>query len=333
MDSTSAEQMLESALALTREGMAVFPVYGIDEETGACLCVAGASCPNAGKHPMTKHGHTDATTDEEQIRQWWTASPRANIGINCKASNIIVVDTDPRSGGDLSLATLEEDNEPLPATRTVLTSYQDGIRGEHKYFRAPPGEYLVKDSAGAGIDIKFKGYVVAAPSLHRSGIRYEWKDASAPIADLPGWIFSLIKKQIVIRPRPAHKPNSQSICDQYGLRVGQFMPPVNGRWRDGQFEGVHAIHGSTSGTNHVINPATGEWYCRRCGSGGGVLEELAVCDGIIQCHEAKPGCLDDHWSEIFAALETRGIKKFYNDSIGGFVERLLARAKAQEADK
>jgi hypothetical protein len=34
-----------------------------------------------GKHPPTRRGHKEATTDPARILQWWSRWPDANIGI------------------------------------------------------------------------------------------------------------------------------------------------------------------------------------------------------------------------------------------------------------
>ena len=60
----------------------------------------GDACERAGKHPSTQHGVNDATTERDQIKHWWTASPNANIEIATgRKSGIIVLDIDPRNGG------------------------------------------------------------------------------------------------------------------------------------------------------------------------------------------------------------------------------------------
>src|SRR5262245_17175958 len=38
-------------------------------------------CWNAGKHPRTKNGVLDASTEESKIRQWWATWGDANIGV------------------------------------------------------------------------------------------------------------------------------------------------------------------------------------------------------------------------------------------------------------
>ena len=53
------------------------------------------------KVPATHHGVKDATTDVDQIQNWWTDNPDYNVGIACgKASNIFVIDEDNKDATD-----------------------------------------------------------------------------------------------------------------------------------------------------------------------------------------------------------------------------------------
>src|SRR4051812_26698629 len=56
---------LTAALSYARRGWAVFPLHTLID--GVCDC-RRACGRDAGKHPRTSHGLTDATTDEGQIR-------------------------------------------------------------------------------------------------------------------------------------------------------------------------------------------------------------------------------------------------------------------------
>src|SRR5918993_3058703 len=49
------------------------------------------------KVPATKRGLHAATTDLELIGRWWQRCPRFNIGINCGASGLLVVDLDVKA--------------------------------------------------------------------------------------------------------------------------------------------------------------------------------------------------------------------------------------------
>jgi hypothetical protein len=179
---------LEAALAYGAAGWAVLPVAGVSS-AGECGC--GRSCESPGKHPATRHGVHDATTDSVLIREWWRRSPGANVGIATgSASGLIVVDVDLPKGGRESLQALVAAGRQLTPT---LTSHTGG-RGLHLFYDRP--EVSIPNAVGRlpgvpealpGIDLRGDGgYVVAPPSTHTSGRRYRWDRRR--IADLPSWI-------------------------------------------------------------------------------------------------------------------------------------------------
>jgi len=69
-----------------------------------------------------------------------------------------------------------------------------------------------------------------------------------------------------------------------------------------EIRGPHPIHGSTTGTNFVINTETQTWYCYRMGheSGGSIIDFIAMEESIIKCEEAG-NIPSDKWSEVFHA--------------------------------
>jgi hypothetical protein len=160
-------RMVYHALNYARRGISVFPVY--EPVMGACSC-GDADCANIGKHPRNAHGVSEATTDRKRIRQWWKQWPDANIGV--ATIGLIVIDVDPRHGGNESFAEMEARFGPLPATWRALT----GGGGEHLFFRRNGTYCTNKQGLRPGVDIKTDGgYVIASPSLHKSGKRYTWK--------------------------------------------------------------------------------------------------------------------------------------------------------------
>jgi len=193
----------------------VFPTHGIEFHDDVAWCTCGrkagkkedGDCQNAGKHPRTRHGCLDATTDPKVIEAWWHRWPDANVGI-ATGRGLLVLDVDPRHDGDDSTADLERTQGKLPDTVEDLT----GGGGRHVYLIAPPGVEL-KNSAGQlgrGLDIRTDGgYVIAPPSLHESGRRYEWEGSSRPdevaLAPAPEWLIDLLRVQRV-DGRPAAKP-------------------------------------------------------------------------------------------------------------------------------
>lgn len=181
--------MAEYAMFLGKRGFAVFPLYTIED--GRCSCGL-PKCSSPGKHPLTPQGVLNAESDPRAIREWWATYEDANIGIATgDVSGIVVLDIDEKSGGEESLANLESRYGQLPDTWAVLT----GGGGVHFYFRMPSID--VRNSAGAigsGIDVRGNGgYVVAPPSLHRSGETYKWSPQLHPtktqIAEVPEWLL------------------------------------------------------------------------------------------------------------------------------------------------
>jgi putative DNA primase/helicase len=155
-----------AAVAWAQRGIPVFPVHTLRD--GACTC-GHEDCSSPGKHPRTPQGLKDATTDEQQIRDWWKRWPTANIGGSVGEVGIVVVDVDGDEGR-ASLAEWEAAHGALPETYTVLT----GGGGEHRWFTFPASRPLRNRSKVLPkVDIRaVGGYVVLAPSLHRSGRRY-----------------------------------------------------------------------------------------------------------------------------------------------------------------
>lgn len=156
-----------------------------------------------GKEPLTAHGFKDATTDPATIRSWWQRWPDANIGLATgRSSGVVVLDVDPRHGGDESLLNLP----PLPESVESLT----GGGGRHIYFHSPGFEVRCRSSAlGPGLDLKGDGgYVLLPPSVHPSGGRYEWELSShpdeVPIAPMPDWLLALLSTAKTATAPPDH---------------------------------------------------------------------------------------------------------------------------------
>lgn len=193
-----AMNAIDFALAYAARGWSVFPVYE-PNGLGGCSC-RKSDCHSPGKHPRCKNGFKDSTTDVEQIRRWWTAAPKASIGIATgDVSGLWVMDVDPKDGGNERLAELEADHGALPATPRTIT----GSGGSHILFRQRPGLRLSQgkqgNALGAGLDVRADGgYIVAPPSLHIGGNQYRWVEGteSLPIAEIPEWIIELERRRL-----------------------------------------------------------------------------------------------------------------------------------------
>lgn len=117
--------------------------------------------------------------DAAQVKAWWQQWPNANIGIatGARSGGIFVVDLDvDEEKGIDGYHTLEDwqrENGHFPDTWTAIT----GRGGYHLYFA---GGAQVRNRAGIidGVDVRGEGgYVVAPPSIHSNGNRYEWEYA------------------------------------------------------------------------------------------------------------------------------------------------------------
>lgn len=151
--------MYDAAIEYAKKGFAVFPLKYRD------------------KVPLTRNGCKDATTDAAQIKAWWQQHPNANIGLATGAvsQNVFVIDLDIDEDcgidGYHSLEDWQREHGDFPETWTAIT----GRGGYHMYFR---GDGKIKNRAGIidGVDIRGNGgYVVAPPSIHKNGRRYEWE--------------------------------------------------------------------------------------------------------------------------------------------------------------
>lgn len=169
------------ALAYGTGGALVLPLH---TPTGTGCSCHRRECGHIGKHPRTMNGKNDATDDADTITRWWAMWPNANIGIRPHPGQV-VLDVDPRNGGAAQYSAMLNHFGPLPATRTART----GSGGLHLWFTLH-GD--VRGQLAPGIDVKtHSGYLVAAPSVHASGRRYEWIDAS-DIAAAPAWLLTLL---------------------------------------------------------------------------------------------------------------------------------------------
>lgn len=208
----------DAALHLAARGVPVFPLHTPVE--GGCSCREECG-KNAGKHPRLKHGLSEATTDLDVVKRWWTKWPDANIGA-CAGpeAGFWVLDIDAGTPGETWLAEQQAALGTLPATRRART----GGGGCHYFFRfdsrvldwlnahhmdLPSRNGVRPNVAGVagvgegvkGIDVKAAGgYLVMPPSVHRFGPSYEWTDERST-AYAPEWLLLAVG-----RPRPATRP-------------------------------------------------------------------------------------------------------------------------------
>lgn len=205
-DKNENNLLLNSAEWYANLGWKVIPCHGITDGN-RCTCNGSHAEPkDIGKHPVVSWNQA-ATSDIETIRRWWHTEPKYNLGVVCRPSGFLVIDIDPRSGGDNSyekFQELVEGNLPLTleANTGTYTVGSELVRGRHLFYKCDSSEDLIgnlEKSGLRGIDIKHNGYVLIAPSKHYSGTTYQWVDGKRPdqieMADAPEQLLQFLRKK------------------------------------------------------------------------------------------------------------------------------------------
>lgn len=215
---------LNTAIAYAQRGYFVLPVWSC-LPSGVCRCPEGSSCRSPGKHPMgllVPRGHKQATINVETIQRWYVADPEAGVAIYPARSGLVVVDVDPRNGGDKTLQDLRAANQSFSQAldSTVQARSQSG--GWHYFFKSPMG-VAYPGTLGHGVDIKYEGYVCAEPTIGLSG-PYKWIEDKSPLEIEPIPIRNLIPQKTSVQPvaskNPADEPDTAALTD---LRAALYL--------------------------------------------------------------------------------------------------------------
>jgi hypothetical protein len=183
-----------------------------------CSC-RDPGCGQPGKHPLgalVPHGVKDATTNRARILSWWTRHPQANIGL-ATGHRFDVLDVDGPEG--------EQAIRALAATHGLQSSgplVRTGGGGWHFYL-APTGLGNVHPRCLEHVDWRGRGgYVVAPPSRHASGHRYQWatgRDLDSPSGKVPAVLLERLQLRQFQRPTgPVQLPTAG---DGPGERYGR----------------------------------------------------------------------------------------------------------------
>lgn len=164
-------RMVDVALQISSElGFPVFP----------CREYIDKKKNKVSKAPYTSRGFKDASTDENQIREWWSKFPNALVGVPTgEVTDIFVVDidTDGKKDGQSSFDKLEV-GDPETCQTITLSG------GRHLIFKYPADLPVTIDAGrllGDGVDIRSDGgYVIWAGSASAHGC-YEYRAGYSPI--------------------------------------------------------------------------------------------------------------------------------------------------------
>lgn len=187
------ETKLEWAKYWHEQGFSVVPVHYVKPD-GSCSCPMGKDCPSPGKHPAPSRwkNYQNKRADMDTLEMWFDGRFRDyNLGVvtGSISNNVFVVDVDIAEGkpGADNLDDLCMANDDLPETLQQIT----GSGGKHYFFKAPDGVAITtgKNVLGEGIDTRGEGgFVVVAPSNHKSGNEYIVSPHITHIEESPDWL-------------------------------------------------------------------------------------------------------------------------------------------------
>lgn len=221
-------------------GWPVLPLH--TPAVGGCSCTRTGGCGSPGKHPRTRHGLHEASTDPAQVRAWWNRWPDANIGIATgPGSGLLVLDID-LPHGPASLAELEATHGPLPLTCEQRT----GSGGRQLLFTHPDAAVGNRAAAWPGVDVRGTGgYIVVPPSRHPCGDRYRWTGRTPPAAP-PDWLVDLLDRDRIPAPPHVDRPTVRVEATGQGSTYATTALTHE----------LTALAGAVEGTrNHTLNRA------------------------------------------------------------------------------
>lgn len=171
--------------------------------------------PHDKKPALPWQSFSKQRATEKLVTQWANDRRALNAAVATGAvSGVIVLDTDSAE------AEAEVQRRGVPPTPTVETA-----KGRHRYFKHP--SFAVSNSAGkigTGIDVRGDGgYVVAAGSVHPTGVIYDWLDGLSPddlpFADPPGWLLAAIRAPTTPAPVAVSAPLRMGNHSAYAERA------------------------------------------------------------------------------------------------------------------
>jgi hypothetical protein len=208
--------------------------------------------------------------DEKTILGWWAQFPDANVAIITGAiSGIVVVDVE--AGGNIA---------DLPETVTSRT----GGDGQHKVYKYDPKRPVgnhgrirpLTDIRGDG------GYVIAPPSLHASGKKYEWLSAPGKNAptEFPYWLLD----------KPPSESSQSSLCSQKPDTSHDIEVNFEGQRNDAAARKAGKLLSELEQNQResVGWPAFKQWNADTCRPPLDEKELRTVWDSIVTIDNSKP---------------------------------------------
>lgn len=179
-------------------GLRIVPLYGITKN-GGCDC-GNPECMAVGKHPRISSWQQVPLWSEEQMDGMEQAGFFSS-GFGFVLDAHLIIDIDPRNGGDESYTKLCADFGIDFEKESAFVVWTGG-GGRHIYFDRPKGLALVSRLNNyPGIDFKSSGYVVGAGSNHVSGNAYDGEGDLDSLTPTPQPLLDALEKKSTYRTR------------------------------------------------------------------------------------------------------------------------------------
>jgi RecA-family ATPase len=201
-------RFLDAALRLARMGFRVFPL------------IPGDKIPAVSRFPIV------ATTDEKQLRAWWSNRPDCNIGVS--TSGFVVVDVDTKKGS------FALDNFYAMGGHFETFSVQTATGGYHCYYNGPDSKLVA--GLVPGIDIRSHGGYVVGPGSVTSSTHEGCVDGEYTLIKNVPLQYVPIPFEIALEPPGvARERNDNAVRDEpYNITNGKTWlqtaePAVEGK--------------------------------------------------------------------------------------------------------
>jgi len=180
------------AYDLTALGYTVFPTHFL-HQSGMCSCGSPTCTTNAGKHPMVRWSKLESP--EGAIQEVHLAIGKhqwCNLGLitgkkRGPGPGLVAIDLDVKEGKNGIAAFKGWCDQHGIAPEELHTAWaRTGSGGVHYLFLHPENDIKISSRSnilviGGGIDVRGDGgYIIVAPSVHRSGGQYTWGVAPLP---------------------------------------------------------------------------------------------------------------------------------------------------------
>ncbi len=225
------------------------------------------------KRPANANGLTGASTDLNQIEEWWTRWPRANIGL--------------RTGDAFDV--LDLDSQAAVETLQLLIAAQqlEDDQTLTKYYHAGPiqstgkGFHMLFEPTGArnfanrypGIDFRGqRGYIVASPSIHPNGHQYQWI-RDEPLPPPTRWLDHMLIPARTTAPSSIDPADMAPIVEAFNETLAhapdiQALQALGSRFITSCVFPDH----EDSTPSFVLYPENNSFYCFGCEEWGDTID-------------------------------------------------------------